>query len=215
MGVIKNKGKKINKLTILDVKRENARTYYYCKCECGTEKWIRADIVLSGKQKSCGCYNIAIHSKNLLGMKFGILTVIEKIGKDKTGQLVWKCKCECGNITHLTSNSLINKGTMSCGCLRQKVDVKLGQEAFKEKYLVEGTNLAVISRNKPISTNKSGVTGVRWDKTRKKWIATIEFQGKARFLGRYNDKENAIKARKKAEEELFSSVLEKYNNNKM
>ena len=34
-------GKKIGKLTLKERKRENNRTYYYCKCDCGNSLWIR------------------------------------------------------------------------------------------------------------------------------------------------------------------------------
>lgn len=30
---------------------------------------------------------------------------------------MWKCKCDCGTICEIKSNSLINGTTASCGCL--------------------------------------------------------------------------------------------------
>ena len=36
-------GDKIGMLALLEKKRENKRTYFWCKCDCGTEKWIRAE----------------------------------------------------------------------------------------------------------------------------------------------------------------------------
>lgn len=46
--------------------------------------------------------------------------------------------------------------------------------------------------------NISGTIGVRWRKDRCKWIATIAINGKATFIGSFNDMESAIAARKKA-----------------
>lgn len=37
--------------------------------------------------------------QDLTGMKFGRLTVIEQVGRDKHGSIKWKCRCECGNYT--------------------------------------------------------------------------------------------------------------------
>ena len=35
---------------------------------------------------------------DLTGMKFGRLTVIERAGKTKQGNALWKCKCDCETI---------------------------------------------------------------------------------------------------------------------
>lgn len=58
--------------------------------------------------------------KDLTGMKFNMLTVIERHGKDKYGKILWKCKCDCGNeiVTH--GRSLINGHCKSCGCILNK-----------------------------------------------------------------------------------------------
>lgn len=61
-----------------------------------------------------------IPKKNLLGMKFGKLTVIEYAGyeiKFNRVQHLWKCKCDCGNIKISQSRHLLNKHCQSCGCL--------------------------------------------------------------------------------------------------
>lgn len=53
------------------------------------------------------------------------------------------------------------------------------------------------------STNKSGVTGVHYDKKRHKWIANITYNKRRIFIGRYSSKDEAIKARLAKEAELF------------
>lgn len=55
-------------------------------------------------------------------------------------------------------------------------------------------------QNRPMSkANKSGVVGVSWDKARNRWGASIKVENKKVHLGRFKDKEEAIKARKDAE----------------
>lgn len=49
------------------------------------------------------------------------------------------------------------------------------------------------------STNKSGIKGVHFDKERNKWFAVICNNYKTIPLGRYDNIEDAIKARKEAE----------------
>lgn len=47
--------------------------------------------------------------------------------------------------------------------------------------------------------NTSGVRGVHWDKQYQKWCAEIWLKGKKKFLGYFDDKSQAIAARKSAE----------------
>lgn len=208
-------GDKIAMLTLLDKKRENNRTYYYCKCDCGNEKWIRADAI--GKStKSCGCYNRehnSIEPANLKGKKFGRLTALEPTNnRDKhNGSVIWKCLCECGQKCFVSAHYLITKRVRSCGCLVKEKTMDRAIEQHLKKNIVDNTNISVISRKTLQSNNTSGVTGVRWDSARNKWIANITFKKKVYYLGRYTKKEDAIKARKKAEKKLFGEFLKNLN----
>lgn len=56
--------------------------------------------------------------KDLTGMKFGKLTVVEPCGKNKSNQMMWLCVCECGKKTTVISANLTKGTTKSCGCLR-------------------------------------------------------------------------------------------------
>ena len=65
--------------------------------------------------------------------------------------------------------------------------------------LREATN-AENSRNRSkYNNNTSGVTGVCWRKSSKKWIACIWVSGGDKFLGCFDDFEEAVTARKAAE----------------
>lgn len=50
--------------------------------------------------------------------------------------------------------------------------------------------------------NSSGYAGVFWDKSSNRWRAVITFNKKTQWLGSYIDKRDAIKARKKAKENI-------------
>jgi hypothetical protein len=57
-------------------------------------------------------------SADVIGRKFGLLTVVARAGTNKDAHSVWTCQCECGGAAAPTTNSL-NRGTStSCGCLR-------------------------------------------------------------------------------------------------
>ena len=55
---------------------------------------------------------------------------------------------------------------------------------------------------KKYSSNKSGETGVRFDKARGKWKAEIGSRETAKFLGRFDLFDDAVRARKRAQEDL-------------
>jgi len=74
---------------------------------------------------------------------------------------------------------------------------------------VDGTELSKI-QSKPSKANKSGVVGVCWVESRKKWQANIRFQGKRITLGWFINKADAIKARKTAAAKYFGPTIKKY-----
>lgn len=57
--------------------------------------------------------------------------------------------------------------------------------------------------------NKSGVKGVSWVASRQKWVATITENGKMRSLGRFEDFDDAVAARRTAEEAYHGSFAHK------
>jgi 5-methylcytosine-specific restriction endonuclease McrA len=57
---------------------------------------------------------------NLIGKRFGKLTVVEFAGIKRNGKKsrsTWKCLCDCGNYTVTIADSLKSGSSKSCGCL--------------------------------------------------------------------------------------------------
>lgn len=95
--------------------------------KCGKHFISTIENVGRGDTKSCGCLNrqnIAkfgqLNTKDLLNQRFGRLLVVEKTNKRKDGRIIWKCLCDCGNYTEVTSHNLLSGTTKSCGCLHQE-----------------------------------------------------------------------------------------------
>jgi very-short-patch-repair endonuclease len=101
---------------------DNKRTCCKCICECGKEIIVEMQNVLYGRTTSCGCFEAEsrygrIHHKDITGQHFGHLTVIEKADyKSTNGGVVWKCVCDCGNVTYATYTELILGRKVTCGC---------------------------------------------------------------------------------------------------
>lgn len=78
--------------------------------------------------------------KDEIGNRYGRLTVIEKAGQNEKKSLLWKCRCDCGNIS-VCVGDLLRRGTVrSCGCLR-RIDEKIGAKYGKLTVVKKaGTN---------------------------------------------------------------------------
>lgn len=111
-------------LTVLSKDEERSKkknkSYWFCQCSCGfiLPNSIPTSNLRRGNTTKCKY----CRAENLIGQKFGRLTVIERhITEDN--KVYWKCKCDCGNIVTIRPDSLKSGHTKSCGCL-QKETVK-------------------------------------------------------------------------------------------
>ena len=148
--------------------------------------------------------------RNLAGQRFGRLTAIRPTDKreNATGSVIWECRCDCGNMTFVSSTALTSGNTTSCGCYKKEEGSK-NLRKNREKSYIEGTSINAIT-NKVRKDNKSGTKGIHWDKKHKSWAVRIGFKGKRYYLGNFKNLEDAIKARQEAEEKLYRPFIEKH-----
>lgn len=120
----------------------NGKVMWKTRCICGNEKIVRGSDLLKGSIISCGCYKSEIVSTNLVGRRFGRLTVIKRSGNNGK-QGLWLCECDCGNEIKVTTNHLITGNTQSCGCLASKGEnqialfLKEHNISFKQQFVFE------------------------------------------------------------------------------
>lgn len=125
-------GMRFGKITVIkDTGKSNEKgKLWLCKCDCGNTKEILDSRLRFNQAKSCGCS--AYNKKDLTGQRFGHLTVLEKTDQRYYGYVVWKCKCDCGNITYVPMHNLsYNKGIKSCGCMLKENLSSLGSKVHK------------------------------------------------------------------------------------
>ena len=113
---------RFGKLLVLYRYKENTKqnqALWVCQCDCGNIKPIRGASLRNGKATSCGCQTHINASKaninNLIGQKFGMLTVVEDTKKRKNHRVVWKCVCDCGREVERIGDTLIQGDSKSCG----------------------------------------------------------------------------------------------------
>lgn len=94
---------------------------------------------------------------DLTGQRFGRLTVLSRaedhILPSGYKEIMWNCKCDCGNVVTINGHNIRSGHTKSCGCLK----VTPYEDLTGKKY----NNLTVISRLDDIP-NLSGSKSRRW-----------------------------------------------------
>ena len=147
----------------------------------------------------------------LTGQRFGHLTVLgpaENIGT----RTAWLCQCDCGRELVVKTIQLRNGHVKSCGAqcpLRKKVRKKKPGGVCSLTY-IDGTCVEMLRANTVRKNNTSGVPGVEWRSCKGMWRASICFMGKRYYLGNYVNREDAVKARKLAEEWLIEPFLAQF-----
>ena len=88
---------------------------------------------------------------NLLNQKIGKLLVIEETNKRKNKSIVWKCKCDCGNIEEFSTKELRSDGLIQCHQCgnSRKPQTGLTEDIIGKKF----NHLTVLSKS---NKNESG-----------------------------------------------------------
>lgn len=88
--------------------------------------------------------------RDLTGMEFGKLKVIDSAGKNDAGNYLWNCICECGNTKVFQCSELTTGRVVSCGCGRGSKHNDITDKRFGK-----------LVAKKIVGRGKSG--GVRWE----------------------------------------------------
>ena len=112
-------GMKVSRLTGIGPAGTDGRQHrlWECKCDCGGTTFATTSDLRHGHKKSCGCLKRVSHAKDITGQRFGMLTVMKRAGTNKHRKALWKCKCDCGRTTVVSSVDLVTGNPKSCGCL--------------------------------------------------------------------------------------------------
>jgi hypothetical protein len=81
-----------------------------------------------------------VRALDITGHRFGRLLATEQCEKIN-GRLAWSCRCDCGAVLRVSSNSLRTGKTRSCGCLRVEAareNVKRSPGALAHGYRAGG-----------------------------------------------------------------------------
>ena len=185
---------------------ENRGIWWKCQCSCGNTCDVLGTLLVTGRKTHCGCKKERISTmSNIKGRKFGRLTALYPTEeRTKKGNVMWHCSCTCGNEVDISYNELMYCDVRSCGCQKREHDMEL----FGFLTHIDGTSLDMLASNKTPTNNTTGYKGVYL--IRGKYVAKIVFRKKAFYLGTYKNIDDAVAARKEAEEAVFETALPFY-----
>ena len=222
-------GQKYGRLTVLERgpnefvgKTKIPFVRWVCRCDCGNEVIVRGNDLKSGHTKSCGCLRVDEAVKNGHAntkcnryefdgqLVIGYTTKGERFFFDKedfdlVSQYCWY-KHHSGYIysnVNRAKQVLLHRLVMNAGP---------GEYVDHINHQLENAckaNLRIVSltqnacNSKTSCKNTSGYKGVTYQVRNSKWLAQLRINGVYHYLGRYGEKEEAIAARKAAEEKYF------------
>ena len=127
-------GKEYGRLTVIKYvgKNKDNRNIWHCKCSCGNELDVLQHDLVCHRKTSCGCERYEELDKLLIGSKVNKLTVLYRNGKNKRGEVLYRCRCDCGNELDVKSYTLKNKAIKSCGHCNHVGEVINGCEVLKQ-----------------------------------------------------------------------------------
>lgn len=128
-----------------------------------------------------------------VGDRFGRLTTVKYTKFRYGSNRVWECRCDCGEKVFVPGYALISGNTCSCGCLRK-----------------ENVAMAKILHQRPDSNNSTGYRGVTVNRRTGRYVARIMLNHHSHYLGSYTRLMDAVKARRRGEEEYHFPVIEAY-----
>jgi len=131
---------------------QEKRTMWVCKCDCGNIVSVRSDSIQNGNTKGCGC----LHSestrqigyknrRDLTNQRFGKLLVLS-YADNKNGHACWNCLCDCGKMVIVSSTSLIEGNTTSCGCYQREISGELNFKDLTNQRFGKLVVLYLVSR---------------------------------------------------------------------
>lgn len=224
-----------------DYIKPNGKHYakYHCICECGNECDVQAQLIKNGQTKSCGCYQreqttqkLKKHNEykienNVVYIKLSNCNEYTIVDLDKWNEISY-IKEFCwykGTKNYVRSvipkqyQKQFNKSTIGlhqliCPCKDGYEPDHIDRNPLNNltKNLQSVTTVQNNWNRGLHCNNTSGCKGVTWDKRQQKWKVYITVKGKYYHLGYFDDINNAINARKKAEEKFFGEFRYNFTN---
>lgn len=194
-----------------DTTRSGKNAYWVCRCDCGTERSVRIDILRNGAVVSCGCYNADTLSAR------ATVHGHARDGAETPTYRTWHGMLQrCSNPANKKWPDYGGRGIRVCDRWAQSFEAFVADMGERPDgktldrldphgdYTPDNCRWATVAeqnRHKRLDKrNRSGVSGVLWERTR--WVARLG----SRVLGRFAAFEDAVAARRMAEQREWGAA---------
>lgn len=204
----------------------HSRTMWHCLCDCGKEKDVATNDLVSGDSKSCGCLN----RENICRTKHKITCTYDLsgeygIGYTNKGDEFWFDKDDYDLIKDyswfkhrkyfvakipMTDKAVyLHRLIMGLGFTTYDHKTDVDHIITENKFDNRKSNLRIVTKsqnntNKTLQKNNtSGYPGVTYRKRDNIWEVTININNKRVYIGRYDNFEEAVNKRKWAEDVYY------------
>lgn len=228
-------GMKFGRLTILEKSKDRMGKKkvigWICKCDCGNIKTVPSSTLLSGESRSCGCLNNETRSRLAKEHWNGIWSERKHTNEykfmdsyveisDANGNHFYIDSCDYEKVKNFywfvmnngyvknIDGILLHRFIMNApvGMVVDHIDHNpLNNRKNNLRVCTNSEN----SRNRVLTNFESGCNGVCKNNRKDRWVATISVNGESKNLGSFENIDDAIKARKAAEEKYYGEF--KYN----
>ena len=203
---------------------------WFCKCDCGNETIVKGSSLRNGYTKSCGCLKKELynsHKSKNIEIKYNTYDLSGEYGIGYThngeefyfdledyGKIKDYCWCMSDKKKYVSNSRFgIRMHRLIMGCNDKNLVVDhinhITYDNRKENLRICTSSQNGMNKSRP-NNNTSGYVGITYDSSENKWRARLSIGGKTINIGRFEKIEEAVRARKEAEEEYFGEYS--YNN---
>ena len=204
-------GQRFGQLLVIERRSNNSygQTRWLCQCDCGNKTIVYASNMRSGHTQSCGCLQKKLAKESHTKHKMcGTPTY------NTWGRMIQRCNDKkdvdykdyggrgitvCSRWLEF-ENFFEDMGTRPDGLSIERVNNNKGYSPDNCKWATSTEQ----NRNKRLGkNNKTGIAGVNWHKRYQRYCVRIGVNCKRLFIGRFVTLEQAIIARKQAEQKYW------------
>lgn len=220
-------GERYGRLTVLEyIGTRNKNAVWLCMCDCGNKVVVQRPNLIHGNTTSCGCYqkekvgllNKKYNTYDLSGeygvgyTQDGIIFYFDLEDYELIKDYYWHehkegyIRTKISNLNRPMIHQIISEKYFEGNMLDH---INGNPRDNRKRNLRVATQLENAKNHKVYKTNQSGYSGVFFLKTVGKWQSYIYYNCKRIDLGLYNLFDDAINARKIAEEQYFGEFRRK------